>query len=295
MMKINLLNWNNWKGGADIFTYLLAKMLKENYNIDKIVFNDASNDYDIIHNNNCFNQRNSDILTIHGINIEREDLFLNTVEKASVITSISEVQKDTLEDKYKINIDKVIYNFSDMLFYPKKIYPSYNGLIIGYFGRIEKKKIDNDFLKIIKDNKNSNIKFIFYGYWQDLKLVDYLKSFKNVEVFNMITNRKALAEAIDLVDVVIHPSLEDVCPISIIDALFRKKVVIARELETLKEVFKDNLIYYNSYVELRDVFKNIDTLKYSYLKEKAFNYAFNNFNPLENSFKYYKIYRNLLI
>jgi glycosyltransferase involved in cell wall biosynthesis len=296
-MKVNIINFNNWLGGVDIFTALLKNGLEKQYNNYDISFNDNDynnydisfndndlNKYDIIHNNNPYNPIRSDILTFHSLDLRADlmDNVYNAVDKANIITCITEYQKKHLKKEYNIKVDYVINNFSDMLYYPKKMIPAGDSLSVGYIGRLDKDKGISDIYELAERFKNKNVKFYLIGYNQD-----GYKETENIEILGHFYNRRALCSLIDSIDLFIHPSRLDTMPISILDVIFRKKPIIIKKINSLFGLYK-GVCYYSSVDDLEFILNagifNINRI------EKTFNYCFKHYHPIKQIHKYHLLY-----
>jgi len=281
MIKVNMLNFGHYRGGVDIFTKLLKNELERHFKVDVKLNNKNYGMFDIIHNHNPYNPILSSILTLHTFNFDYryEKAVFNSVDNSLILTTVSKYAKKKLRELYGFKT-RVIYNFSDMLNYPIKLYPKHK-LTIGYIGRLDKKKGIEDLIRLAVEHKNINVVLCGYDMYGYSKL-----KINNLKVIEHIENREQLAKIIDMFDISVYPTYEDVNPISLIDCIFRKKIVLVRNIESLRE-FKKCYWFFEDYNELKEL------IFYDYSineLENKFKNALKLFNPLENVYKYYKLY-----
>jgi len=297
MIKTLIYNYNNYIGGADIFTKILKEVMERYYKVE-FYYNDINKvegDIDIIHNHNAFIGVSSHILTIHGMDVNRHlDFFYKTIEKSIITTCVSNYQKDYLEDSFKVNIDKVIYNFSDTYYYPKKNIPK-EDIVVLFNSRFTMDKGIQYLLKFAYENPDITLMLATdvgdNNTNEELALFKKMIHLRNVKYVGMIKDREKYSEVLDLADFVLLPTKEDTCPISAIDALLKGVPVITSDIESLEE-FSSALIMVD--FEKDDIRDIIENTPYSKIKEKIKS-AHKLFSPKKNSLKYFEEYMKFVM
>lgn len=175
------------------------------------------------------------------------------------------------------NMKKNISKFEEQQFNKKKIK-------ICTIGRIDYQKNPDKFNEIAK--RMPDIQFTWIG---DGKLRDILDS-KNINVTGWKSREKVL-KILNKHDIFILTSLWEGLPISLLEAMYMKKICIVSNVIGNKDVVNDKIngfiAYNNEYV---DIINSLDNYNLEEITNNAKKDVINNYNFKENAKIYKKIY-----
>ena len=225
--------------------------------------------------------------------------ILNRVDKLIVLSDSWKEFYSKLVPEEKI---EVIYNGIDI---PNTITKKSNDVKVGLFlGRIGKRKGIYDLIDSVELLKNKNeglnfkIKIAGDGEIENIKEIIKEKDLeKYFEVLGWISGKEK-EEIIQESDFFILPSYNEGLPMSILEAMSRKVLVISSDVGGIPEVIKDK--ENGLLVEAGNKEKIAEAIKYAVennceeIIEKAYEKVCTNFNIEENIKRIDKIYENLI-
>ncbi|MBM7560133.1 glycosyltransferase [Marinitoga litoralis] len=210
------------------------------------------------------------------------------------ISCVSETVKNSLI-RIGVNENKlsVLYNgIPDMVpkyneeYYRRLYNLSENDFIISVIGWIQPSKGQLEIIKSLKDILNNNIKLMIIGDANE-KNKDYLEKIKKYIELNNLSNNVLLightddvSGHLELTNVFIHyPYIDDSLPTVLIEALYHKKIIIARNIGGIPEIINEKNGYLVDDIhEIKDIIMNIYKSPEKYSKEIDSDYFHNKFS-----------------
>jgi len=264
------------------------------------LLNRIKNDYDIIYLNNTievlsfpfefFNARV--IAHIHdmvdSIRPAARYLLKERLKKVDHIISVSDAVKNSL---VKIGVEErkitTIYNYvmpeeptySNSIKIPK--YISLRKIRIGFIGDMIKRKGPDILAKAClelekKIEKEIIVDFIYKNY--DMKIVKYIK---DISIYGKNTNycllgavnRQNLLERYKEYDLIVVPSRRDPLPTVILEALKKRIIVVASEVDGIPEIIPEKIFLFKKgdYKDLADKISRLVSYPYGYVLDKMRN------------------------
>jgi glycosyltransferase involved in cell wall biosynthesis len=173
-------------------------------------------------------------------------LKIKALKKASKIISISNEVKIFLIGYFKVSASKieVVYNgidFDKFLSYQKS--DKNWEPVFGTIARLDKIKGHIYILKALKRLKNDGIKlpvFIFVGNGPERENLEHFIRDNSLSNIKFVGETLNIGQYLKQIDVFVLPSLSEGLGIAIIEALVAKKLVIASNVDGIKELIKHN-------------------------------------------------------
>lgn len=198
-----------------------------------------------------------DKLVKYGIDRDKVKYIPNFVSKEEFYPE-SLVQKNAFRNKLGIPLDKFVV-FGD--------------------GQVQQRKGVDDFVKMAK--VNPNVQFIWAGGFSFGKITDGYDHYKEMVdnppknmIFTGIVDRKKLVDYLNIADLFLLPSYDELFPMSVLEAFSCGTPVLLRNLDLYKAIIEGYYMKGTNFDEmntqLRQVIKDKDLLaKYSALSNKA--------------------------
>lgn len=202
-----------------------------------------------------------------------EKVFFKDIVKASKIITVSNTVKKEIMEELKIDEDKieVIYNgYDDKIFYPKNIndqesikskYLLKKNFIL-FVGSIEPRKNLKTLIKaynILDKSLQDKFDLVIVGAkgWQNSDIHGLIKQNKNIKFLGYIDDDN-LSVLYSSATVFVYPSVYEGFGIPPLEAMACGCPVILSDIEVFREIYKDNVIFF-------------DAINENDLKEKLFS------------------------
>jgi glycosyltransferase involved in cell wall biosynthesis len=228
--------------------------------------------------------------------------------KNFILNEISEVDENNL---------KLIYNgidcniFDEIQPQEENIRKKYNiqneSKLICFVGRVIKPKGVETLIRSIPYvlSKYRNVTFVFVGPLIDKSLIELSKNInssidRKKIIFTNRINRKDVYNLLKISDIVVHPSLYEVLPTVILEAMASKKPVVASDISPHKELIKNCkngfLFETNNYKDLADKILELlfDPDKSKKMGIKGYEITSRYFSITKNCEESLKIYNSLI-
>ena len=160
-----------------------------------------------------------------------------TCKLANHIVLRNSKYKELLSRKYRIQL-KNITSFEPWRFYPEKKEIHNSGIFL-YFGRIRKYKGFDLFAKIIEQTPNIHYRVVGESDDESRYLVDYVKSFANVELIDKEVSEKEMIDEFTNADWIVLPYSNATQSGVITDAYRFARPVISFDVGALSEQIDD--------------------------------------------------------